>query len=58
MAITTATLTFFYCLTAILLTHCLAETLRTNPSIARGLEKLAGLVLIGFGIKHAVSRLT
>ena len=56
MALTIATLTFLYCLIAVLLTHFLAEKLRANPSISRGLEKLAGLFLIGFGIKLAVSR--
>ena len=56
MALTIATLTFCYCLIAVLLTHTLAERLRANPLISRGLEKLAGLFLIAFGIKLAVSR--
>jgi threonine/homoserine/homoserine lactone efflux protein len=34
----------------------LAERLRANPVITAGLEKLAGLFLIGFGIKLAMSR--
>lgn len=56
MAATIATLTFLYGLGATLLTHFLAERLRANPRIAAGLEKLAGVFLIGFGIKLAASR--
>ena len=56
MAVTIAVLTFAYGLTVVLLTHFLAERMRANPVIARGLEKVAGLFLIGFGIKLAVSR--
>jgi threonine/homoserine/homoserine lactone efflux protein len=40
----------------VLLTHFLAERIRANPVISRVLEKVAGLFLIGFGIKLAVSR--
>jgi leucine efflux protein len=56
MAATVAGLTFLYGLTAVLLTHFLAERMRANPMIGRVLEKLAGTVLVGFGIKLAVSR--
>jgi leucine efflux protein len=56
MATTIATLTFVYGLVAVLLTHFLARRLRANPAISRSLEKLAGLFLIGFGIKLAVTR--
>jgi len=56
MAITIAVLTFAYGLGAVLLTHFLAERMRANPRIGRILEKLAGAVLIGFGVKLAVSR--
>ena len=56
MAATIATLTFLYGLLAVLLTHFLAERLRANPSVSGALEKLAGLFLIGFGIKLAISR--
>ena len=56
MAATIAVLTFLYGLGATLLTHFLAERLRANPTISRGLEKLAGLFLIGFGIKLFVNR--
>jgi len=56
MAATIAALTFLYGLGAVLLTHFLAERMRANPLVGRILEKLAGAVLIGFGVKLAVSR--
>ena len=56
MAATIATLTFLYGLIVVLLTHYLAERLRANPVIGRVLQKLAGVFLIGFGVKLAVSR--
>ena len=56
MALTIALLTFAYALTVVLLTHFLAERMRANPMVTRVLEKLAGLCLVGFGIKLAVSR--
>lgn len=56
MAATIAVLTFGYGLGAVLLTHFLAERMRANPLIARVLEKVAGLFLIGFGVKLAVSK--
>lgn len=56
MAATIAALTFAYGLTVVLLTHFLAARLRANPMISRTLEKVAGLFLIGFGVKLALSR--
>jgi len=56
MAATIAALTFAYGLVAVLLTHFLASHLRANPVIGRVLEKVAGLCLLGFGIKLAISR--
>ena len=56
MAATVAVLTFLYGLTAVLLTHFLAERMRAKPVIGRTLEKLAGVFLIGFGIKLAISK--
>lgn len=56
MAATVATLTFLYGLAAVLLTHFLAERMRANPRYGRWLEKLAGVFLIGFGVKLAISR--
>lgn len=56
MAATIALLTFLYGLTSTLLTHFLAERVRANPIISRLLEKVAGLFLVAFGIKLAVSQ--
>ena len=56
MAITIAALTFLYGLTSTLLTHFLAERIRANPVISRVLEKVAGIFLVGFGIKLVASR--
>jgi leucine efflux protein len=56
LAATIAVLTFLYCVVAILLTHFLAERLRTHRSISMALEKLAGLCLVGFGLRLALSR--
>ncbi|MDH4480322.1 MAG: LysE family transporter [Rhodoferax sp.] len=51
MAATIAALTFAYGLGATLLTHFFAERVRANPRIGRILEKVAGVFLIGFGLK-------
>lgn len=56
MAVTIATLTLAYCLAVILLTHFLAERMRANPRITQALNKLAGVFLIGFGVKLAISK--
>ena len=56
MASTIAALTFFYGLASTLLTHFLAEKVRANPMIARVLEKVAGVFLVGFGIRLALAR--
>jgi threonine/homoserine/homoserine lactone efflux protein len=56
MALTIAVLTFVYGLIATLLTHFLAERMRANPRISSTLEKLAGVFLIGFGVKLAASQ--
>jgi leucine efflux protein len=56
MAATIAVLTFTYGLIVVLLTHHLAERMRANPAISRVLEKVAGIFLLGFGIKLAVSK--
>ena len=56
MAATIAVLTFLYGLAAVLLTWTLAERLRANPKIVTTLEKAAGMFLVAFGIKLALSR--
>ncbi|MDO8887234.1 MAG: LysE family translocator [Hydrogenophaga sp.] len=56
MAATIALLTFAYGLVVTLLTHFLAERMRANPVVGRVLEKVAGVFLIGFGVKLAISK--
>jgi len=56
MALTIALLTFAYGLAMVLLTHFLAARMRASPAISGALQKMAGLFLIGFGIKLAISR--
>ena len=56
MAATIAVLAFLYGLVVVLLTHFLAERLRASPVIGRVLEKIAGVFLIGFGVKLALSK--
>ena len=56
MAITIALLTFLYGLTSVLLTTFFAERLRASPRATSFLNKAAGVFLVGFGLKLAVSR--
>jgi threonine/homoserine/homoserine lactone efflux protein len=56
MAATIAGLTFLYGLTSVLITYFLAARIRANPKISAVLNKAAGVFLIGFGIKLAISK--
>ncbi|WP_353233774.1 LysE family transporter [Diaphorobacter ruginosibacter] len=56
MAATVAFLTLAYSLAMIVLTHFLAERMRANLTITRIMEKTAGVFLIGFGVKLAISK--
>ena len=56
MAATIAALTFLYGLAATLLTHFLAERIRAQPRVAQWLERVAGVFLLGFGVKLALSQ--
>ena len=56
MAATVAGLTFLYCALAVALTHHFAERLRANPQTVRWLNRLAGTLLLGFGVRLALSR--
>ena len=56
MAATIAALTFLYGLIAVLLTHFMAERIRANPRITSVLQKVAGVFLIGFGVKLVLSK--
>ena len=51
MAATIAALTFVYGLVVVLLAHHTAERVRANPLIGLALNKIAGVLLIAFGLK-------
>jgi threonine/homoserine/homoserine lactone efflux protein len=54
MAATIAALTFAYGLVVVMLAHHLAESVRANPLATVMLNKIAGALLIGFGLKLAL----
>ncbi len=54
MAATIAALTFAYGLVVVMLAHRLAERVRANPLATVMLNKIAGALLIGFGLKLAL----
>jgi threonine/homoserine/homoserine lactone efflux protein len=54
MAATIAVLTFAYGLVVVMLAHHLAECVRANPLVSVMLNKIAGALLIGFGLKLAL----
>jgi leucine efflux protein len=56
MATTIAVLGFIYCLSVVLITHFMAERIRANPRVTDGLQKAAGVFLIGFGVKLALGK--
>jgi leucine efflux protein len=56
MAATIAVLTFLYGLAVTLITHFAAKKLRASPRATGALNKIAGLFLIGFGLKLAISK--
>ncbi|MBK5437976.1 LysE family transporter [Pseudomonas sp. TH32] len=56
MGATVATLTLLYGLIVVTLTGFFAAKLRANAKVSQGLQKLAGVFLIGFGLKLAALR--
>ncbi|MDE2370468.1 MAG: LysE family transporter [Burkholderiales bacterium] len=56
MAATIAALTFAYGLGMTLLTRHFAARLRASPTATRWLNRIAGSMLLGFGVKLALSR--
>ena len=56
MAITIACLTLLYCVTVILITHFAAERMRASPRVTGWLNKIAGTMLLGFGVKLAIGK--
>jgi threonine/homoserine/homoserine lactone efflux protein len=55
MAATIASLTAAYCLTLCAFAHAVAERVRTHRRLARGLQGIAGLFLVGFGFRLVLS---
>jgi threonine/homoserine/homoserine lactone efflux protein len=56
MAATIAVLTLVYCIIVISITHFAAERMRASPRIAAWLNRVAGTMLVGFGVKLAVGK--
>jgi leucine efflux protein len=56
MAATIAFLTFLYCFSVTLITHFAAERMRSNPKVTSWLNKIAGTMLVAFGLKLAVGK--
>ncbi len=56
MAATVAVLTFGYGLAVVMLTHRFAARLRASPAALRWLNRIAGTMLLGFGLRLALSR--
>ena len=51
MAVTIAVITLAYGLTLCAFANAVSAQVRAHQRVARGLEKLAGVFLVGFGIK-------
>ena len=56
MALTIAVLGFVYCFGVVLITHNMAERIRANARFSSALQKIAGLCLIGFGLKMVIAK--
>jgi threonine/homoserine/homoserine lactone efflux protein len=56
MALSVALITLLYCVMAIALTRLAAERLRASPMAGVWLERVAGGLLLGFGLKLALGR--
>jgi threonine/homoserine/homoserine lactone efflux protein len=56
MALTIAALTFLYCVIVISITRFAAERMRASPRVAAWLNRVAGTMLVAFGVKLAVGR--
>jgi leucine efflux protein len=55
MAATIALLTFLYCVIVIAITRFAADRMRASPRVAVWLNRVAGTMLVGFGVKLSVS---
>jgi leucine efflux protein len=56
MALTIAALTFLYCVIVVSITHFAADRMRASPRGAAWLNRIAGTMLVGFGVKLALGK--
>ena len=56
MALTIAALTFLYCAVVIAITHFAAGRMRASPRIGVWLNRIAGTMLVAFGVKLALGK--
>jgi leucine efflux protein len=56
MALSIALLGFVYCMGVVLVTHFMAERIRAHPKASGLLQKLAGVCLIGLGLKMVLAK--
>lgn len=56
MSANIAVLGFFYCFGVVVITHKMATRIRASPKVSGFLQKIAGLFLIGFGLKLALGK--
>lgn len=56
MAVTILVLGFVYCFGVVLVTRFMAERIRAHPQFSGFLQKIAGVCLIGFGLKMVMTQ--
>jgi leucine efflux protein len=56
MAATIAALTFLYCVVVIAITRFAADRMRASPLLEAWLNRIAGTMLLGFGVKLALGK--
>lgn len=56
MALTIAALTFLYCVIVIAITHFAADRMRASPRTGVWLNRVAGTLLVGFGLRLALGK--
>lgn len=56
MALTIAVLGCLYCCGVVIVTHTMATRMRAHPRFSNGLQKLAGMCLLGFGLKMVLAQ--
>jgi leucine efflux protein len=56
MSVTILILAFIYCVSVVLISHYMAERIRSNPKVTNAMQKIAGAFLIGFGVKLALGK--